>query len=71
MELIIDFDNIEDASKKEWLIQTLKIMGIEYHTSETPQTLAEYNQDLKAGNDEIENEDFINALDLKKEANKW
>ncbi|WP_276611792.1 hypothetical protein [Chitinophaga oryziterrae] len=39
MELIIDFDNIEDASKKEWLISTLKIMGIGYHTSEKPQTL--------------------------------
>jgi hypothetical protein len=71
MELIIDFDNIEDASKKEWLISTLKIMGIGYHTSEKPQTLAEYNQDLNAGNDEIENGDFITAVDLKKEASKW
>lgn len=71
MELIIDFDNIENASKKEWLILTLKIMGIDYRTSETHQTLAAYNQDLEAGNDEIENGNFITAADLKKEANKW
>jgi hypothetical protein len=71
MELIIDFDNIKDASKKEWLIRTLQLMGIGFHTTEKPQTADEYNQDLEAGNAEIEQGDFITASDLKKEAGKW
>jgi hypothetical protein len=71
MELIIDFDDIQDTSKKEWLLRTLKLMEIGYHTSEKPQTTAEYNQDLEAGNDEIEKGDFITAANLKKEAGKW
>jgi hypothetical protein len=49
----------------------LKIMGMDYNTAEKPQILAEYNQDLNAGNDEIENGDFITAIDLKKEVSKW
>ena len=32
MELIIDFDNIKDPGKKEWLLHTLKLMGIGYHS---------------------------------------
>lgn len=71
MELIIDFDNINDSSKKEWLIRTLKLMGIEFHTKEKPQTLEEYNADLEAGDAEIERGNFITAEDLKKEAQKW
>jgi hypothetical protein len=71
MELIIDFDNINDNSKKEWLLRTLKLMGIAFQTSEKPQTLDEYNQDLEAGNAEIEKGDFITAADLKKQASKW
>lgn len=71
MELIIDFDKIADSSKREWLIHTLKLMGINFHTSEKRQTLDEYNQDLEAGNTEIEKGDFITAADLKKEAGKW
>jgi hypothetical protein len=71
MELIIDFDKIKDNSKKEWLIRTLKLMGIAFQTSEKPQTLDEYNKDLEEGNAEIERGDFITATDLKKEASKW
>ena len=71
MELIIDFDKIKDNSKKEWLIRTLKLMGIAFKTSEKPQTLDEYNEDLEAGNAEIERGDFITVTDLKKEASKW
>jgi len=71
MEIIIDFDNISNASKKEWLISTLNLMGIGYHTSEQPQTLEQYNQDLEQGNKEIENGDFITAEELKKEISKW
>lgn len=70
MEIIIDFDKIHDAAKKEWLIRTLKLMGIKFHTSE-PQTLEEYNKDLEEGDSEIEKGDFIHASDLKKEARTW
>lgn len=71
MELIIDFDNIKDSSKREWLIRTLKLMGIGFHTKEKPQTLEEYNADLEAGDAEIEQGNSITAEDLKKEAQKW
>ncbi|MBN8861546.1 MAG: hypothetical protein J0H29_24400 [Sphingobacteriales bacterium] len=70
MELIIDFDNIKDPSKREWLIRTLKLMGIGFHTKEVPLTLEEYNEDLERGNAEIEKGNFITAEDLKKEAQK-
>ncbi|MBX2966525.1 MAG: hypothetical protein KF845_10295 [Cyclobacteriaceae bacterium] len=71
MELIIDFDSIKDNSKKEWLINTLTLMGINFRAAEKPQTLEEYNRELEAGNEEIENGDFITAKKLKQEANKW
>jgi len=71
MELIIDFDNIKDASKREWLIRTLKLMGIGFHTKEKPQTLEEYNEDLEKGDTEIDQGNFITAENLKKEARKW
>lgn len=71
MNLIIDFDKINDSSKKEWLIRTLKLMGINFYTSEKPQTLDEYNEDLEAGNKEIEKGQYISATDLKKETGEW
>jgi hypothetical protein len=71
MDLIIDFDNITDPSKKKWLLSTLKLMGIAYHALEKPQTLDEYNEDLLAGDAEIECGDFKTAEGLKIEANKW
>ena len=69
--LIIDFDNIEDSSKKEWLLHTLNLMGIGFHTTGQPQTIEEYNQDLEIGNSEIEQGDFITATNLKQEPGKW
>jgi hypothetical protein len=71
MELIIDFDKIKDPSKREWLISSLKLMQIGFHTTEKPQTMAQYNKDLENGNAEIENGEFITAKDLKAEADKW
>jgi hypothetical protein len=71
MELIIDFDNIKEPGKKEWLLRTLKLMRIGFQATEKPQTLAQYNDDLAAGDAEIERGDFINAEDLKIEARKW
>jgi hypothetical protein len=71
MELIIDFDNIKDPAKKEWLLHTLKLMDIGFQASEKPQTLAEYNIDLEEGNAEIERGEFITAEDLKAESRKW
>lgn len=71
MELIIDFDNIKDPSKKEWLLHTLKLMGIGYQEHEKPRTLEQYNEDLAAGDAEIERGEFKTAEDLKVEARKW
>jgi len=71
MELIIDFDKIKDPGKKEWLLHTLKLMGISFQATEKPQTIAQYNEDLEAGNAEIESGHFITAEDLKIEACKW
>lgn len=71
MDLIIDFDSINDSSKQDWLLHTLKLMGIGYHTAEKPQTLDEYNNDLEAGNAEIEKGNFITNDQLKKEIKSW
>lgn len=71
MELIIEIDKIEDASKKEWLLNTLKLMGIKFKTVEAPQTLEEYNLDLDEGNAEIEDGKLISVEALKAEAKKW
>jgi hypothetical protein len=71
MDLIIDFDGIKDSSKQDWLIRTLKLMGIGYHTSEKPQTLDEYNNDLESGNAEIEKGNFITNDQLKKDMKSW
>ena len=76
MELIIDFDAINDNSKRDWLIKTLKLMGIDYRTKGNtqigqPQSLEEYNQDIKAGNAEIDAGQFKSVSDLKKEIGKW
>ena len=71
MELLIDFDNIKDPGKKEWLLHTLKLMGISYRELEKPQTVEAYNEDLIAGNVEIERGEFKTAEDLKIEARKW
>ena len=71
MELIIEIDKIEDASKKAWLLSTLKLMDIQFQITEKPQTLEEYNIDLEKGNDEIERGAFVSAKDMKAEADKW
>lgn len=71
MELIIDFDNIKDPGKKEWLLRTLKLMDIGFQATEKPQTIAQYNKDLEQGNAEIERGDYLTAEDLKIEARKW
>jgi hypothetical protein len=71
MDLIIDLDGINDSSKQDWLFRTLKLMGIGYHTAEKPQTLDEYNNDLEAGNSEIEKGNFMTNDQLKKEIKSW
>jgi hypothetical protein len=71
MDLIIDYDGINDSSKQDWLLRTLKLMGIGYHTVEKPQTLDEYNNDLEAGNAEIEKGNFVTNDQLKKEIKSW
>lgn len=71
MELVIDFDKIKDHSKREWLINSLKLMHIDFQTTEKPQTRAQYNRDLEKGDTEIERGEFTAASDLKTEASKW
>ena len=71
MDLIIDFDGITDSSKQDWLLRTLKLMGIGYHTAEKPQTFDEYNNDLEAGNADIEKGNFMTNDQLKKEMRSW
>ena len=71
MDLIIDFDAINDSSKKDWLLRTLKLMGIGFHTAEKPQTIEEYNKDLEEGEAEIEKGKFMTNEQLKKEIKSW
>lgn len=71
MNLIIEIDKIEDASKREWLLSTLKLMDIGFETVEKPQSLEEYNIDLDQADSEIENGKFVSAKDLKAEAKRW
>jgi hypothetical protein len=71
MDLIIDFDGINDSSKQDWLLRTLKLTGIGYHTAEKPQSLDEYNNDLEAGNAEIEKGNFTTNDQLKEEMKSW
>jgi hypothetical protein len=71
MDLIIDFDGNNDSSKQDWLLRTLKLMDIGFHTAERPQTLGEYNNDLEAGNADIEKGNFMTNDQLKQEIKSW
>lgn len=71
MELIINFDE-EDNVKRDWLLRTLKLMGINYKTKgEGVQTLEEYNRELDAGNAEIEQGKCVTTEQLKNEMKQW
>jgi hypothetical protein len=71
MDILIDFDGINDSSKKEWLLRTLKLMGIGFQTIDRPQTLEEYNQELEEGEAEILKGNYITNEQLRKEIAKW
>jgi len=72
MDILIDFDSINDSSKKEWLLRTLKQMGIRFQEIDTPQTLEEYNQELEEGEAEILKGNFVTHEELlKRMAEKW
>jgi hypothetical protein len=71
MDLIIDFDGINDSSKQDWLLRTLKLMGIGFQTTERAQTLDEYNKDLEEGNAEIEKGNFMTNEQLKNDIKSW
>jgi hypothetical protein len=71
MELIIEFDKIEDTSKKKFLPETLKFPGIQFKTSEKRQTLKEYNKELEESDAEIENGNYTTMDDLLKEIEQW
>jgi hypothetical protein len=71
MDLIIDFDGIHDSAKKDWLLHTLKLMGISFYTSEKPQSIEQYNKDLEEGDAEIEKGNFVTNDQLKKDIQSW
>ena len=71
MHLIIDIDEIKDNYKKEWLINTLRLMNISFNTMEKRQTIEEYNLDIAEAEAEIERGEYITAEDLKNEARSW
>ncbi len=54
MQLIIELNDIKDNGQREWLIRTLKLIGIKYKTGEQPPSLEEYNADLKTGRKEVQ-----------------
>lgn len=71
MELIIDFDKINDVSKKKFLLETLKFLGVQFKTSDGPQTLDEYNKELEEADAEIDRGKYISMEDLLKEMEQW
>jgi hypothetical protein len=71
MELIIELDDIEDTSKKKYLLETLKFLGIQFKTIEKRQTLEQYNKELEESDAEIDNGNYITMEDLLKETEKW
>lgn len=71
MQLIIDIDTIDDPSKKEWLINTLKLMHIDFDTKENRQTIEEYNLDIAYAEAEVESGVYIIATDLRQKAASW
>lgn len=71
MELIIELDNIKDTSKKKFLLETLKFLGIQFETSQKRQTMEEYNKELEENDAEIENGKYIRMEDLLKEIEHW
>ena len=71
MELIIELDKIEDTSKKKFLLETLKFLGIQFKTSQNRQTPEQYNKELEENDAEIENGNFIAMEDLLKEMEQW
>ena len=71
MELIIELDDIEDTSKKKYLLETLKFLGIQFRTIEKRQTLEQYNKELEESDAEIDNGNYITMEDLLKETEKW
>jgi hypothetical protein len=70
MELIIEFDKIQDTSKKKFLLETLKFLGIQFKTTER-QTLEQYNKELEDADAEIDRGNYITMEDLLKETEKW
>ncbi|TFF39675.1 hypothetical protein [Mucilaginibacter psychrotolerans] len=71
MEIVIDLDKIKDATKKEWLINSLKLMHIGFDTQEKRQTIEEYNEDLELGDAEIKRGEFLTVDQLRAKADKW
>jgi len=71
MELVIDLDKIDDRATQKWLIDLLKEKHIDFETTQRRQTIEEYNEDLRQGEEDFKNGKFITAEDLKAKILKW
>lgn len=71
MELVIDFDSIQDLSKRKFLLNTLKFLDVKFKTLEQPQTLKEYNDELERADAEIDKGNYTTMDDLLKEMEQW
>ncbi|MBA3675738.1 MAG: hypothetical protein H0W75_12425 [Chitinophagaceae bacterium] len=71
MHLIIDIDTIKEQTKREWLLNTLRLMNIGFKTGESRQTIEEYNIEIAEGEAEIERGEFVTAEQLKKDSASW
>jgi len=71
MHLIIDIDNIKEQTKKEWLLNTLRLMNIGFKTGESRQTIEEYNLEIEEGEAEIDRGEFVTAEQVRKDSVSW
>lgn len=71
MKLIIELDSIEDTSKKQFILQALKFLGISFHAMDSHQSMEEYNKELEESDAEIDEGKFISMYELLKQMDQW
>ncbi|KAA2241743.1 hypothetical protein F0L74_17905 [Chitinophaga agrisoli] len=64
MDIPIDHNGIDNASKKECLLCTLKLI-------DRPKALQEYNRELEEGEAEILKGNYMTNEQLRKEIAQW
>ena len=71
MELVVEFDKIEDATSQKFPLTTLQFLGIQFRTSEKRETPEQYNKELEERDTEINNGKYITMHDLLNEIKQW